>query len=591
MTVAEANLLRAQLMIEELRRRGTGHVVICPGSRSSPLAIAVAMDKRIRSVVHYDERGAGFFAVGYARATGKPAPVITTSGTAAANLLPAIVEASMDNLPLLAITADRPPELHGCGANQTIDQSQLYGNHIRAQALLPCPDDPVGAISVLSAVSDVYARALRSSSSPGPAHLNCPFREPLVPPAGDIRSLDETISEHQPELTDWYCSVKPYGGEPAPTRPLEPTVLKSTIEIIRQTNRGLLIIGYLRTDHERRTALELSRNLNWPTLADITSGLSGIPEPHMVRHYDLILASVDFADSHAPDTVLHIGGRFTSKRLLQFIERSQPAHYIFNAGHDVIFDPVRAVTLRTGHETSVFCRSLGEHTGQSSANTPWLDGWSRAGSEAARTVAQGCSEDQPLTEPSLARALSERLGTDAALFLASSLPIRDMDMFASLRGTVSVAANRGASGIDGTIASACGYAAGLGQPVVLLIGDQSCLHDLNSLALVRQSRQPLVIVVINNNGGRIFELLPIAEHRELLDRFFVAPHGFTIGRIAEMFGLQYESVRTLGKFRKTLDRAGRSQQSTIIEVMVDPAHGLEHRSQLLQAVQAAVETD
>jgi len=602
MTTDKNNLLWAQIIVEALRRRGIDHFVICPGSRSAPLILALSQESRITAVVHQDERGAGYFAVGYARATGKAAAVVTTSGTAAVNLYPAIVEASMDNLPLIAITADRPTELHDCGANQTIDQVRLYGDYVRTFVDFPCPDNMADLTVPLGEIEQALDHALGPAHPVGPIHFNCRFREPLTPLPKATKSLTETVAEDYPQLSDWLRSPRQVTSPTlSGTRPdatseqalgaeLPSDAIELFLKAINRSSHGLLLIGQLRNDAEQQAALELSRRLKWPTLADITSGVHDTDNKQIVTHYDLLLASGRFGKHHAPDTVLHTGGQITSKRLLQFIENSRPALYLHNSGDGVIFDPVHAVTERTSFDNAALCHNLIREYHTDHVDRTWLEDWIQAAQIAREKIVGLCEGMSVLTEPMLAAYLSQRLDSRSGLFLASSMPIRDMDMFGMFDQNLPTASNRGASGIDGTIASACGYAAGLDRPVTLLVGDQAFLHDLNSLALVSKSKQLVVIVVVNNNGGRIFELLPISEHRHALEPMFVAPHNLTFNRIADGFGIPYADARTRQAFADAYASAVTNGHSMIIEAIIDPATSREHRSRILAAIMSELDS-
>jgi 2-succinyl-5-enolpyruvyl-6-hydroxy-3-cyclohexene-1-carboxylate synthase len=590
MTTGERNLLWAQLTVEALRRRGVDHFVICPGSRSSPLILALSQESRMVRVVHQDERGAGYYAVGYARATGKAAAVVTTSGTAAVNLFPAIVEASMDNLPLIALTADRPPELHDCGANQTIDQARLYGDYVRTFVDLPCPDDMTDLTVPLGKIEQALDHALGQTHPTGPIHFNCRFREPLTPLPEATKSLAETVTRDYPKLHTWLQSDSVSSRQQASRAELPSDAVRPLLQAVKESSHGLLLIGQLRSDGERMAALELSRKLNWPTLADITSGVHGVDDSQIITHYDLLLASDCFGKCYIPDTILHLGGRITSKRLLQFIENGRPARYLHNSGDGVIFDPVRRVATRTSFDNAAFCRELIDKYHPESSDAAWLEAWSRAAGIARKTIVQSCDGLTDLTEAVIAVDLSHRLDHHTGLFLASSMPIRDMDMFAMIGQNLPIASDRGASGIDGTIAAACGYAAGLNYPVILLIGDQAFLHDLNSLALVGKSKQPVVIVVVNNNGGRIFELLPINKHRHVLEPMFVAPHNLTFGKIADGFGIAYAEATTRRAFADTYANAVTAGHSIIIEAIVDPVTSREQRSRIINAVTSELDS-
>ncbi|MCX6833695.1 MAG: 2-succinyl-5-enolpyruvyl-6-hydroxy-3-cyclohexene-1-carboxylic-acid synthase [candidate division Zixibacteria bacterium] len=589
MTTDAHNLLWARLTVEALRRCGIDQYVICPGSRTSPLILALSQESRVTRVVHQDERGAGYFAVGYARATGKAAAVVTTSGTAAVNLFPAIVEASMDNLPLIAITADRPSELHDCGANQTIDQVRLFGDYVRTFVDFPCPDDMADLTVPLTEIKQALDHALGQAHPVGPIHFNCRFREPLTPPPEATRSLDETVAEY-PKLNHWLGLSSVPVGKQASRGELPSDAIEPFLQAVKESSHGLLLLGQLRNDVERLAALELIRKLNWPTLADITSGVHGVDSRQIVPHYDLLLASDRFCQSHVPDTILHVGGRITSKRLLQFIESSRPARYLHNSGDGLIFDPVRAVTVRTSFDNSAFCYAVARGLNTRMPDAAWLPGWRQAAQTVREKINRLCEGMSVLTEPMLAVSLSQRLDRRSGLFLASSMPIRDMDVFGMLDKCQPTAANRGASGIDGTIAAACGYAAGLNCPVTLLIGDQAFLYDLNSLALVSKSKHPVVIVVVNNNGGRIFELLPVSEHGHALEPMFIAPHNLTFGKIAEGFGIPSIETRAREVFDRAYTSALGGDRSMIIEATIDPAASRAHRSQILGAVTSELDS-
>jgi 2-succinyl-5-enolpyruvyl-6-hydroxy-3-cyclohexene-1-carboxylate synthase len=276
--------------------------------------------------------------------------------------------------------------------------------------------------------------------------------------------------------------------------------------------------------------------------------------------------------------------------LLQFIESSRPARYLHNSGDGVIFDPVRCVTARTSYDDAAFCRTLIDKLHSENTDLAWQDAWSRAAGIAQKTIARSCDGLTDLTEAAIVVDLSRGLDRHTGLFLAGSMPIRDMDTFATIGQSLPIASNRGASGIDGTIAAACGYAAGLDGPVTLLIGDQAFLHDLNSLALASKSKPPVVIVVVNNNGGRIFELLPISEHTHALEPMFVAPHDLTFSKLVEGFGISYAEARTRDVFADAYTNALSGGHSMIIEATIDPTTSREHRSRILSAITSELDS-
>lgn len=554
------NTIWGSLLVEELVRQGVELFCISPGSRSTPLTAAVARNPRARSVVCLDERGAAFYALGYGRATGRPAAVICTSGTAVANFLPAAVEAHVDGVPLLLISADRPPELRQTLANQTIEQPGLFGRYANWQFDLPAPTAEIALQFVLTTVAQAVYRATRAPA--GPVHLNCMFREPLAPvpapvPEGYLAPLD-----------DWRQSGQPFTRYLPTAAAPNPADAQALHAMIAATTRGLLIIGQLKTAAERAAAEQFARRLNWPAFPDITSGLRlGRPDAPFVAHYDLALLSTEAADR--PDGVIHIGGQFVSKRLLTFLQSAQPAQHVVIRPDPLRYDPHHHVTLRIEADLPTFLSTtIHNLPAIIHSDGAWAARWQAkqnrvAAVLAARDAADWCEAD-------LARALAALLPADWTLFLGSSMPIRDVDQFASAAGApVPVAANRGASGIDGTLACAAGWAAGAQRPTVLLVGDLTLLHDLNALLLIARSPQPIVVVLVNNQGGGIFHFLPVAAFDDLFEPFFGTPHTVQFGPLATGFGLPYTCVADGAAFEAAFRQALRDGRSAVIEVQTE----------------------
>ncbi len=542
--IRNANALWAGLIVEALRRGGIEMFFIAPGSRSTPLTTAAARNTRVNTQVHFDERGLAFGAVGYARATGRPAALICTSGTAGANFLPAVVEASNAGVPLIVLTADRPPELQGVGANQTIDQERLYGAHVRAYFALPTPSPDEAPACVLNTVADAVRHAC--VAPPGPVHINCPFREPLefAPEAG-VEEL------HLELLSLWRPVPQPTPHADLAVPPLDP-------------QRGLLVVGRLRDETEREAVRQLAQTLQWPVFADITSGLRlGHAEPPFAPFHDhALLVEEAFV---APDAILHLGGAFTSKRLLTWLGRVRPQTYVHADADPRTLDPNHQVTHRLRGPLPALCAALAD------AAQPCRDvAWSRAVFDASRCVGNSMREldtTSELSEPAVARAVSRMLPGEHVLFLGNSMPIRDMDMFAVADGKrAPVHANRGASGIDGCISTAAGLALGARRPVTAILGDLSTLHDLNALAWIARERLPVTLIVINNDGGGIFHFLPIAQQADVFEPFFVTPHGLRFEKAAELFAIPYDRPQTLAEFREAYGRAAGSGGPALIEI-------------------------
>lgn len=573
-SAGELNAHWCTLAIEELVSLGVTRFCIAPGSRSTPLTLAAARHRAVCTTVHVDERGLGFYAVGAARASGAPVAVICTSGTAATNLLPAVVEASMDGVPLLLLTADRPAELRDAGANQTIIQPRLFGAHVRWEIDLPSPDPQFPPAALQTAL----AHAVHCSRAPpaGPVHLNFPLREPLLPESH--RASRTGCAIRRVPLTRHHAAPPP---QPWPaTHPLAATLAAA--------RRGLLIVGRLHDAAERAAAESLAAKLGWPTHADIASGLRATRAPGpWLRHCDLLLGATDAA-SLAPDCVLHVGGTFTSKRLWQHLATTRPARYIRVSADPRRLDPLHAVTDRVDLTVAEFAAALADwHV--PGADPAWVDTLLDADRRVARELAKLLDAADALDEPSVCRAVAHEVPAGAALFLGSSMPIRDMDAFADATGAaVPVGSNRGASGIDGTLASACGHASGAGQPVLLVCGDLALLHDLSSLALLRRQDPPVIVVVINNDGGGIFSFLPVARIGAEFERYFGTPQGLVYADIARAFGIECRAPTTLSGFIAAVRAALDMRRPTLIEVRTDRAANLQRHREIDHALRAAL---
>ena len=560
---ARANRLWAHLIVEELVRCGVDFFCVSPGSRSTPLVAALSENSKAKSLVHFDERGSAFAALGYARASGRPAAWITTSGTAVANGFPAIVEASTDGVPMLCLTADRPPELRQTGANQTIVQPNIFGDYARWSFDLPAPDLSVDPASVLTTVDQAVYRARRAPK--GPVHLNAMFREPFL-------TEPEAQGEAGFGLGSWNESEKPYTRY-ADTRPsVDAEEVGRLWEELRMARRGLIVAGRLGSRLQGEAVARLAETLDWPLLTDISSQVRLGKDRRRVAYYDALLADGRFWEEHRPDAVVHFGGRPLSKRLEQALARAAPDTYTVVRDNPFRLDPSHRVTQSVEADVVSFCAALSGAVKNSPGKPSpgWSAGWFEA-SERVGDLLDGrlllSGKDEP-GEPSVARLISRHVPEGHGLVLASSMPIRDMDTFAATDGpAVPVGANRGASGIDGTIATAAGFARGLGKPVTVIVGDLALLHDLNSLAMLKDL--PVVVVAINNDGGGIFSFLPVAWQEKIFEPYFGTPHGLDFESAAGMFGLDYEHPATTPELLETYRAACSKGSSTLIEVTTD----------------------
>ena len=546
------NILWASLLVEELIRNGVDYFCISPGSRSSPLVVAVARNKKAKSVICYDERGSSFHALGYARATGRPAAVITTSGTAVANCFPAVIEASMDHVPLIIITADRPVELQDVKANQTIDQQNIFGRYVRYFFNLPCPETDIPPQIILTTIDHAV---FRSTSHPkGPVHINCMFREPLSP---EKKSFPET---YLAPLKVWLSSNRAYTRYQVPRPLIEDEEIKEISEIMNGAENGLLILGRIDPE-ERGKVLKFIEKTDWPIFSDIRSN---IWTKKRIPYFSLILSScipdIPF------DVVLHIGEVFVSKHLLQLLEKSKP-FYIVVKEHPFRQDPSHISSMQVQTDIGYFCERIIPYL-----NTKKGRSYDLLKELSFRTekMLEEIFKDDEISEASLAYWISDYVPEKSGLFLSNSMPIRDMDMYGNLGKDVIVGANRGASGIDGIIATATGFATGLKRATTLIIGDIAFLHDLNSLFILKRLNLPMVIILINNNGGGIFSFLPISNFPDLFEKYFVTPHNISSFReIVESFGIRYISPKDKGELIDAYRNAVRMEEPTVLEVRVE----------------------
>jgi 2-succinyl-5-enolpyruvyl-6-hydroxy-3-cyclohexene-1-carboxylate synthase len=550
-------------LVRELAACGVRHCVLSPGSRSAPLALAALRCEPLGLRLHpqLDERSAAFFALGIAKASGRPALLICTSGTAAANYLPAVVEAHYAGTPLIVLTADRPPELRDCDAGQTIDQVRLYGSHVRWFHELPLPEPGAAAERLARAVA-LRALACACGASAGPVHLNWPLREPLTPPreVAPVEPICERQSAHPVRL------LAPGADE-----------IDALAALARREERGVIVAGPLPVQSELAVPVaRFAEAAGWPVLADAASQLRFGPHAEraaLSAAYELTLRDGAFARAHAPRAVLRLGSAPTSKALRLWLEASAPADGWLLDPAARFSDASRLATARSASDPSALldaaAAALGGGTERTSA---WRNDFARAERAAQRALSRALDAEPALREPRLARELVAALPDGALLALSNSMPVRDVDAFAPASPQrLRVLVNRGANGIDGVTSTALGASAAWPGPVVLLTGDLAFLHDLGGLAAVRHAGS-LTIVLVENGGGGIFSFLPIAEHGEAVafERLFRTPHGLELRKSAELFGIGWERVSSWPHFRAALKGSLATGGVSVIEVPVDP---------------------
>ncbi len=556
------NVACAQLLLEEFARCGGRHVFATPGSRSAPLAVAAARSPSVSLHMCIDERTASFAALGSVRASGVPAVAFTTSGTAVANCLPAVVEANESGLPLLVLSADRPAGLLECGANQAIRQESIFGAQVRWAFQLPVPRDGVDPRVWLSSMDQALARA--QGVRPGPVHLNLPFDEPLAPIDAPFRFEPAGV------LDRWLHGSSPWRRHHTPHVGLRDA---SALEaILCSAREGVIVVGAIDHPEEAYHARALVQRAPWPVIADIASGLRApVSAPRTLRHGSLLLRSAAGMPSDVlprPDVVLRIGGPCAWRHVDEWCAL---AGRLVVAGTGTRLDPRHAASDHVPSSLAELSALEGWKDCESSAS---VGQWERADQLADAVLRQVVdAPETSLSEPTVAAAVSSLVPEGATVVAGSSMPVRDLDAFGGGSARrVRWIANRGASGIDGTLATAAGASIATGEPVITLVGDLAALHDLSSLELLRRTPSPVLVVVVNNDGGGIFESLPIASHTDVLEAAFTTPHGLGFAGAAGMFGLGYRRVTTGPELRTAL-RSGTSatklKRSTIIEVVVD----------------------
>ena len=550
------------LLISELVRNDITYFCISPGSRSTPLTIAAAENRLAEKFICIDERGAAFHALGYARATGKPAVVVSTSGTAASNFFPAIAEAKNSQLPIIILTADRPPELRDTGANQTIDQTRMFGNFVNWQFDLPCPDIKIPAKMVLTTVDQAIQKAINSPAAP--VHLNCMFREPLEP-------LEDPFPEkYHEKLTNWEKSKEPYTKNIYGLRTINNADLQGLTEVINKTENGWLVVGQLNSISEKKGVTRLAAKLQWPVLADVTSGIRNDNELiTLVPYFDQILLSDKLKSIVTPEVILHFGRPMTSKRYLNMIENLPLIHYIQINSSEERFDPAHLVTRKIYGDIGSICEKLFGHVDSTSNHKRDLY-FNEINTKIEKLVEEHCSVEKPISEISVAYLIPKHIPESDGLFLASSMPVRDFDMYSGREiRTRNITSNRGVSGIDGTLASAVGYANGLKQPVTVVIGDLAMIHDLNSLSQVDKCDYPITIVLVNNRGGGIFSFLPVSDFNHVFDKYYATSHTYQFDQVCNMFNIAYKNPSTNQQLIELLKGRPDNSQALMIEINTD----------------------
>ena len=547
-------------LVDEFARCGVRDACLAPGSRSAALALALAEDRRIRLHVCIDERSASFMALGIARASGTPAIVLSTSGSATANFHPAIVEADASRVPMIVVTADRPPELRATGANQTIDQLKMYGDKVRWFCELGVPEErPEAPRYWRSIACRAFAEAVGGSC--GPVHLNVPMREPLVPD-GDGYPYD--ISGR----SDGKRWTRVSRAQPAPSS----DVATSFADAIASTERGLVVVGDGPYVPE---VADFAERCGYPLLAEPLSNLRH--GEAAVGSYDALLRS-SWAEAYRPDLVVRIGRVALSKSLARFLDRDIQQIQIDPDGWWL--DPARSSSWIIAADPREVLREVGGR----GLGSDWARAWLEADAQARRALDSTLDATDEATEPRIARDLSALLPDGSNLVAASSMPVRDLDSFMAPRGGITIFGNRGASGIDGFVSTALGIALASEAPTFALAGDLSMLHDQNGLLGANDRGVDCTFVVLNNDGGGIFSFLPQARFPEHFEKLFGTPHGIDFERYAALYQIGYQQIDKASELPAALEGSG----VRVIEVRTDREANVEVHRAAWAAVATAI---
>ncbi|MGD8958457.1 MAG: 2-succinyl-5-enolpyruvyl-6-hydroxy-3-cyclohexene-1-carboxylic-acid synthase [Desulfobacteraceae bacterium] len=554
-TEGELNARWAAVIVDELVRSGVAVFYVSPGNRNVPLIAALTREPRARIRLAVDERGGAYCALGHARATGRPAAVVCTSGTALANYLPAVIEAHRDELPLIVLSADRPPELIDSDANQTIRQVGVFGGFCRMVLDLPCPSETYPTHALRMKLDQ--AAAIQD----GPVHVNCPFREPLLPPPAD---------ERQPQPVKRGPTPAAAGPQTLFT-PVEavPTDLGPVLDSLHAARRGLVVVGRVDPRDDATAVGPLAAALGWPVYCDVGASLRGrLPGAGRLFSLDHPEA-LRLVQAYDPRTILQLGTGLVSKNYYGRLLDRERRTLVVISPRQGYRDPSHQAALRVRATIRGFCRAL--DLSRLAPPDAGPTGELLTAMDRLWGAIQAATPAEVLSFPVIARILWQALPDGEGLFLGNSLTIRVFDQLrvADLK-EVRVITNRGVSGIEGQIATAVGFAEAAGRRVTAVLGDVSLLHDLNSLLLAKTSAAPVVIVVINNRGGRIFDRLPVARFPEIAAPWVTTPHAMHFADAARQFDLPYGLATTPGELAAAYDAALAAGDSRLLEVALAP---------------------
>jgi 2-succinyl-5-enolpyruvyl-6-hydroxy-3-cyclohexene-1-carboxylate synthase len=635
MTQESANhtYLYAAVFVDELQRTNLRNVVICPGSRSTPLAMAFAAQTAIQTWMHVDERSAAFFGLGMAKRLHEPVALLCTSGTAAANFLPALVEATLSHAPLLVLTADRPHELRENGAPQSIDQNRLYGTYAKWFVDVALPEATNAAFRYVRTIADRAVAATQTIPA-GPVHLNFPFREPLTPepipelPLPPVEQRDLVAWEGRPDNA-------PYTGVFNTSHAIPDSAAIGNIQReIFNALRGLIIVGPNDDSTLIEPLVRLAAYLGYPILADPLSQLrtGNHSQTQILTSYDAFLRIGSFIESAQPELIIRFGAMPTSKPLLLYLKRYATTPLVVIDGNSGWEEPTQLASQLIHTNPTAFCNELlnaleqqqtnekryqdaFRERDQDSASAPaipyptpsptdgdlardhrskegvtWLSLWKDTDKITQHALEKSMYDFEEIFEGRVFSELANLLPESTTLYIGNSMPVRDLDTFFwSRQQHIHIIGNRGTNGIDGVISTALGASAvGEQEPTVLVLGDLSFFHDLNGLLAARLHQLNLTIILINNDGGGIFSFLPQAAYPEHFEQLFGTPTGLDFQPVVEMYGGRFQRVDGWEAFRKAVNLGLNSDGLDVIEVLAERSSNVNMHRQLWDVVKKAI---
>ncbi len=578
------NILWTEAFVKELASIGVKYACISPGSRNTPLTLAFAKNNKIKSYLHIDERSCAFFALGLAKAENTPVALVVTSGTATAELYPAIIEAYQQRVPLIVCTADRPPELLDCGANQTINQNNLYKNHIRWFFDTGLPEPIPRRIKHIKTVARraVYESCMRSK---GPVHINFPFRKPFEP-----ESYTDEVGEDLIELSSKMLVNKEELFKEEEKNLTGEKWFKEIYNHIKESRRGLIIAGpenYNPLFHQQ--CQRLAEKLGYPVLADGASQLrfGEISKNNIISNFEGFLRSDKFADKYKPDLILQFGRTVTSKALDIYLEKCTTNRFMINEFGDW-FDPSNKAAAAFACKPVLFCSKMIETIETDnfeSKSNEWLETFLKADEISGEVKKKVIDNASFAAESRVTVEVLKAIPSGSQIMISNSMPIRDFDYFAQKSDKkITVFNNRGASGIDGIISTALGISAANGKPTVLITGDLAFYYDMNGLLASKKYEIPLTVILVNNNGGGIFEVLPISEYGEVFNDYFIAPHNLKFEPFIIGYDGDYSLIDNWDNFSEAFKKAITSKKLSVLEIKTNAKESLKKRREFWSQV-------